>query len=144
MSRIAQVIVLAPNADEVMQPLTRPDDSRSWRGCFKQLDLFAGAWVIEFERIRPRSGLLRHLESLAWPHPTSVQVLIHDEEDDCFGLWTIRDGVLAEVQLPGYRRLHSAAPATDEFPPDPGLLWQTETPVPAGFSTERQDRRPAW
>jgi len=33
MSRIAQVIVLAPYVDEVMEPLTRPDDSRSWQGC---------------------------------------------------------------------------------------------------------------
>jgi hypothetical protein len=144
MSRIAQVIVLAPYADEVMEPLTRPDDSRSWRGCFRPLELFIGGWVIEFERMRPRSGLLRHLESLAWPHPMSVQVLIHDEEDDCFGLWMIRDAVLAEVQLPGHRRLHSPAPTTEEFPPDPGPLWRAETPVPARFSTQRQDRRPAW
>ncbi|MFJ9523447.1 hypothetical protein ACIRPK_35070 [Kitasatospora sp. NPDC101801] len=73
-----------------------------------------------------------------------MQVLIHDEEDDCFGLWMMRDGVLTEVSLPGHRRLHPPAPATDEFPPDPGLLWQAETAVPAGFSTERQDQRPAW
>ncbi|MFI9601412.1 hypothetical protein ACIHCX_16250 [Streptomyces sp. NPDC052043] len=144
MSRIAQVIVLAPNADEVMEPLTRPDDSRSWKGHFEPLELFIGGWVIEFNRVRPRSGLLRHLESLAWPDPASVQVLIHDEEDDCFGLWMMRDGVLAEVPIPGHRRLHPPAPMTHEFPPDPGLLWRTETAVPTGFSTERQDQRPAW
>ncbi|MFG2847027.1 hypothetical protein ACGF12_28215 [Kitasatospora sp. NPDC048296] len=73
-----------------------------------------------------------------------MQVLIHDEEDDCFGLWMMRDGVLAEVPLPGYRRLHPPAPATDEFPPGPGLLWRTETAIPAGFSTSRQERRSAW
>ncbi|MFJ1651046.1 hypothetical protein ACIOC2_06385 [Streptomyces sp. NPDC088337] len=144
MSRIAQVIVLALNAEEVMEPLTRPDDSRSWKGHFEPLGLFIGGWVIEFDRVRPRSGLLRHLESLAWPCPASVQVLIHDEEDDCFGLWMMRDGVLAEVPIPGHRRLHPPSPMTHEFPPDPGLLWQTETAVPTGFSTERQDQRPAW
>ncbi|MFD5467419.1 hypothetical protein ACFWIQ_32025 [Kitasatospora sp. NPDC127059] len=144
MSRIAQVIVLAQFAEEVMEPLTRQDDSRSWDGHFEQLAMFADGWMIEFNRVRPRSGLLRHLESLEWPHPESVQVLIHDEEDDCFGLWMMRDGALVEVRIPGHRRLHPPAPATDEFPPDPGLLWRTETAVPTGFSTERQDQRPAW
>ncbi|MFD9437146.1 hypothetical protein [Streptomyces sp. NPDC060002] len=144
MSRFAQVIVLAPYADEVMKPLTQPDDSRSWEGHFEQLDLFVGAWVIEFERVRPRSGLLRHLESLAWLYPESVQVLIHDEDDHCFGLWMMRDGVLAEQPLPDHRRLHGPALGTGEYPPDPGVLWRTETPMPTGFSTARQDIRPAW
>ncbi|MFI1928681.1 hypothetical protein [Streptomyces sp. NPDC020377] len=147
MSRFAQVIVLAPYADEVMKPLTRPDDSRSWEGHFEQLDLFVGAWVIEFERVRPRSGLLRHLESLAWPYPESVQVLIHDEDDHCFGLWMMRDGVLAEQPVPGHRRLHGPVLTTGEYPPyppDPGVLWRTESPMPTGFSTARQDIRPAW
>ncbi|MFD4923108.1 hypothetical protein OHU17_06880 [Streptomyces goshikiensis] len=147
MSRIAQVIVLAPYADEVMEPLTRPDDTRSWQGCFEPLGLFVGGWVIEFNRMRPRSGLLRHLESLAWPHPESVQVLIHDEEDVCFGLWMMQEGVLTEVQLPGHRRFYTPAPATDEFPPEPGLLWRSETAetaVPGWIFTSRQDQRPAW
>lgn len=47
--------------------------------------LDSDGWMVEFNRVRPRSGLLRHLESLEWPYPASVQVLIHDEEDDCFG-----------------------------------------------------------
>ncbi|MER5466636.1 hypothetical protein ABT010_39655 [Streptomyces sp. NPDC002668] len=144
MSRIAQVIVLAPYADEVMDPLTRPDPSRNWQGHFEPLDMFVGGWLVEFNRMRPREGLLRHLESLAWPDPASVQVLIHDEDDDCFGLWMMRAGVLTEVPLPGHRRLHPAAPATDEFPPDPGVLWRTETAAPTGHSTERRDHRPAW
>ncbi|MFD8749763.1 hypothetical protein ACFV0O_02060 [Kitasatospora sp. NPDC059577] len=147
MSRIAQVIVLAPYADEVMEPLTRPDDARSWQGCFEPLGLFAGGWVIEFHRMRPRSGLLRHLESLAWPHPASVQVLIHDEEDDCFGLWMMREGVLTEVPLPGHKRYYGRAPATDEFPPEPGLLWRpetAETAVPGWVFPTPQDHRPAW
>ena len=70
-------------------------------------------------------------------------MLIHDEEDDCFGLWMMRDGVLAEPALPGHVRLHSPAPSTDEFPPDPGLLLRTG-PTVQGYSTERQDPRPAW
>ncbi|MEV6592582.1 hypothetical protein [Streptomyces acidicola] len=144
MSRIAQVIVLAPYADEVMDPLTRPDPARSWQGCFESLGMFVGGWLIEFDRMRPREGLMRHLESLAWPDPTSVQVLIHDEDDDCFGLWMMRAGALTEVQLPGHRRLYPPAPATDEFPPDPGWLCRTETAAPSGYSTERRDHRPAW
>ncbi|MER7753249.1 hypothetical protein [Kitasatospora sp. NPDC097643] len=147
MSRIAQVIVLAPFAEEVMEPLTRPDDSRSWQGSFESLGLFVGGWVIEFNRMRPRSGLLRHLESLAWPHPASVQVLIHDEDDDCFGLWMMQGGVLTEVPLPGHTRYHTPAPATDEFPPEPGVLWRSKAAgaaLPAWIFRERQDRRPAW
>ncbi|WP_405866483.1 hypothetical protein [Streptomyces sp. NBC_01515] len=32
MSRFAQVVVLAPLAREVMEPLTRDDPERTWRG----------------------------------------------------------------------------------------------------------------
>ncbi|MHA6761856.1 N-acetyltransferase family protein [Streptacidiphilus sp. PAMC 29251] len=117
MSRIAQVIVLAADADEVMEPLTRPDESRSWGGHFERLDQpIDWGWVIEFYRVRSRSGLLRHLESLAWPHPASVQVLIRDEEDDCFGLWMMRDGELVEIALPGHRRLHPRRPVMSSRP----------------------------
>lgn len=52
MSRIAEVIVLAPFADEVMEPLTRPDDSREWRGRFERLHTVDG-WVIEFNHVHP-------------------------------------------------------------------------------------------
>ncbi|MFC5028668.1 MULTISPECIES: hypothetical protein [Streptomyces] len=143
---MAQVIVLALYADEVMEPLTRPDESRSWKGTFKPLDLFAGGWVIEYSRERPRSGLLKHLASLPWPNPGQVQVLIHDEEDDVYGLWTMQDGALVEVPLPGTQRYHSPAPPTDEFPPSPGYLWLADTELRPGadLSTERQDPRPAW
>ncbi|MEU0398293.1 hypothetical protein ABZ208_37235 [Streptomyces sp. NPDC006208] len=146
MSRIAQVIVLANFADEVMKPLTRPDASRSWRGEFEPLGLFVGGWVIEFHRMRPREGLLKHLASLPWPHPDSVQVLIHDEEDDCFGMWMMHDGELVEVPLPRTRRFHTPAPPTHEFPPSPGFLWRTDTDItiPEEFSSEPQDPRPAW
>ncbi|WNO73380.1 hypothetical protein [Streptomyces sp. AM8-1-1] len=146
MSRIAQVIVLAAYEDEVMEPLTRWDDSRSWKGTFEPLGLFVGGWVIEFHRERPRSGLLKHLGSLPWTNPGGVQVLIHDEEDDCFGLWMIHDGRLVEVSLPRTQRFHSPVPSSDEFPPSPGYLWRTDTgsTVPADLSAERQDPRPAW
>jgi hypothetical protein len=82
MTRIAQVIVFAPYGDEATEPLARQDESRSWQGQLEPLGLFVGGWVIEFQRERPRSGLLKHLESLPWPNPGNVQVLIHDEEDD--------------------------------------------------------------
>lgn len=110
-SRFAEVIVIARDAEEVMEPLTRPDDSREWYQCFKPVyDRDFGApslrdsmgcfmWINEFMRMNWQ-GLLSHLESLNWPDPTSVQVLIHDEEDDCFGLWMIYDGKLVEVPLP--------------------------------------------
>ncbi|MEV0436081.1 hypothetical protein [Nocardia sp. NPDC050413] len=38
MSRFAEVIVLALDACEVMEPLTRDDESRSWRGRFVPID----------------------------------------------------------------------------------------------------------
>ncbi|MGW8767352.1 hypothetical protein ACWGN5_33165 [Streptomyces sp. NPDC055815] len=146
MSRIAQVIVLATYADEVMEPLTRPDASRSWQGVFRPLDLFVGGWVIEFYRQCTRSGLLKHLESLPWPDPRQVQVLIHDEEDDCFGLWMMYDGALVEVPLPHVQRFHAPAPPTTEYSPSPGCLWRTDGAfnLPAHLSAERQDPRPAW
>ncbi|MFJ4846926.1 MULTISPECIES: hypothetical protein [unclassified Streptomyces] len=145
MSRIAQVIVLATYEDEVMEPLTRWDDSRSWTGRFEPLGLFVGGWVIEFYSERPRSGLLEHLESLPWTNPGSVQVLIHDEEDDCFGLWMIHDGRLVEVPLPRTQRFHAPVRDNDNAP-SPGVLCRTDADgaVPAHFSTERQDPRPAW
>lgn len=146
MSRMAQVIVLATYEDEVMEPLTRCDESRSWKGKFQPLDLFVGGWAIEFDRVDPRSGLLKHLESLPWADPGKVQVLIHDEEDDCFGLWMIHDGRLLEVPLPRTQRFYSPAPPTDDYAPSPGYLWRTDTgsTVPTDLSTERQDPRPSW
>ncbi|MCY0931682.1 hypothetical protein OTB20_36980 [Streptomyces sp. H27-H1] len=146
MSRIAEVIVLAMYADEVMEPLTQWDESRSWKGKFDKLGLAVDGWGMEFNRQNTRSGLLKHLESLPWPKPESVQVLIHDEEDDCFGLWMLHDGALVEVGLPRVQRYHRRAPDLDEFSPSPGYLWRTDTGVvvPAGLSTERSDPRPAW
>ncbi|NYV75769.1 hypothetical protein [Streptomyces sp. UH6] len=122
MSRYAEVIVLARNAEAVMEPLTRPDPEREWHQCFTRVNdsLFAGtgvgsdsdsdseecyAWVVQFIRHNWR-GLLPHLESLPWPDPYSLQVLVRDEEDDCFGLWMLYDGKLTEVPLPRTSRSH--------------------------------------
>ncbi len=114
MSRYAEVVVLARESENVMQPLTEPDPNREWHQCFTRVDdsVFAGSgtgspecymWVVQFTR-NNWSGLLEHLESLPWGNPGSVQVLIHDEEDDCFGLWMMSDGKLREVPLPGATR----------------------------------------
>lgn len=114
MSRFAEVVVLARDAEKVMEPLTRRDPEREWHQCFTPVDdsVFAGtgtgsrecyAWVIQFMRHNWR-GLLAHLESLPWPDPHSVQILVHDEEDDCFGLWMLYDGRLTEVPLPRTER----------------------------------------
>lgn len=110
MSRFAEVIVIAQEAEEVMRPLTLPDRERAWHECFQPITQrqFEGSehgsescfmWVAQFQRLT-WLGLLPHLESLRWPRPHSVQVLIHDEEDDCFGLWMIYDDRLTEVPLP--------------------------------------------
>lgn len=137
MSRYAEVLVLALYADEVMEPLTRDDDgsdpARTWRGRFTQVRLDSGgpllghAWAMEFGRVRPRSGLLRHLASLPWPYPESVQVLIHDEDDDCFGLWMMQDGRLAEIPLP-----HANAPLPPTRPADRRVPAGPRTPAAHG------------
>lgn len=106
MSRFAQVVVIAQDAAEVMHPLTLPDEEREWHQCFERVrsDLFGiQMWVVEFWRLN-WTGLLARLESLPWPVPQSVQVLIHDEEGDCCGMWMMYDGRLTEVSLPRTRR----------------------------------------
>jgi hypothetical protein len=113
--------VPALDADEVMGPRTRGDEERTWRGRFVPIQSqwvgsFGSGWATEFARMRSRSGLLKHLESLPWPRPESVQVLIHDQDDDCYGLWMIHDGKLVEVSLPRTQRFHDPAPPDDGFP----------------------------
>jgi hypothetical protein len=129
MSRFAEVIVLARNAEQIMEPLTCPDDTRGWYQCFTRIDdsLFEGtrtgsaecyAWVIQF--LRPTwAGLLGTLEALHWPDPGSVQVLIRDEEDSCFGLWMMYEERLVEVPLPHTRRTSYRDSVT-------GVLTRTE------------------
>ncbi|MET7305308.1 hypothetical protein [Embleya sp. NPDC005575] len=144
----AEVIVLALHAHEVMEPLTRFDESRPWRGRFEAIEVLGGyGWAAEFPRRSGRTGLLRHLESLAWPYPGSVQVLMHDVDDECFGLWMLHDGVLTEVPLPRTRRFHLPAPETLEFPPHPGFVLRTDDgsrALPEQTPPHLRDPRPAW
>ncbi|MFE7181799.1 hypothetical protein [Streptomyces erythrochromogenes] len=148
MSRMAQVLVLARYEDEAMEPLTRDDGSRTWRGRFERIpDWFVGGWYIEFFRVSQRTGILKDLEALPWRQPECVQVMLHDEDDDCFGLWMFRDGALAEVDIPRTQRFHPPAPATQEYPPDPGSLWRTDaghTWLPEQTPEHLRDPRPAW
>ncbi|MFB6892419.1 hypothetical protein ACFCX4_24255 [Kitasatospora sp. NPDC056327] len=150
MSRIAEVIVLAQDAEEVMEPLTRPDPARTWQGCFAAMSPVGTSgfgWGTEFGRVGSRSGLLEHLESLPWPRPETVQILIHDEEDDCFGLWMIHDGRLVEVPLPRTRRAWWSGPPKAGAAPDPGILRRTDCrPVtwPEETGADHQPRPPAW
>ncbi|MGW6952873.1 hypothetical protein [Streptomyces xanthophaeus] len=133
MSRDAEVIVLARGAEAVMEPLTRRDDERGWHECFRRVDdgMFGGwgrpseecyAWVIQFGKGDRWTMLLTHLESLPWPDPWSVQVLVHDQDDACFGLWMIHDGRLVEVSLPRTRRVPFS---TYKF----GVLDRTDRPA---------------
>lgn len=149
MSRDAEVIVLARGAEAVMEPLTREDGEHSWRGHFVPVEGqwgFDFGWALEFEKMRARTGLLKHLESLPWPRPETVQVLLRDQDDDVFGLWMFQDGKLVEIALPRTERFHEPAPATDEYEPDPGLLLRTDTgrELPGQTPEELRDPRPAW
>lgn len=143
--------MLALDAHDVMEPLTRDDQDRTWRGRFVPVQSqwpgsFGAGWATEFDRIGQRSGLLKHLGSLPWPRPESVQVLIHDEEDDCFGLWMIHDGRLVEVALPHTQRFHAPAPPEEDYPPTPAVLWRTDarTALPEQTPRDRRDPRSSW
>ncbi|MFF4265905.1 hypothetical protein [Streptomyces virginiae] len=147
MSRMAQVLVLARYEDEVMEPLTRYDESRTWFGRFEPIpDWFVGGWYLEFIRERQRTGILKDLEALPWNRPECVQVMLHDEEDDCFGLWMFRDGKRVELRLPGTERFHDPAPPTQGYAPHPGHLWRTDVGarLPEQTPEELRDPRPAW
>ncbi|MFC5802156.1 hypothetical protein [Streptomyces formicae] len=109
MSRYTEIIVLARGAEKVMEALTRPN------GDFTRVDdgMFDGSqmpsddcytWVAQYVRQRAWEGLFGQLESVPWPDPWSVQVLLRDEDDDCFGLWMLHDSKLTEVPLPRTRR----------------------------------------
>jgi len=127
MSRYVGVVVIARGADEVMEPLTRPDEDREWHQCFTRAEVgMSDAWTVEFIR-RNWDGLLGHLESLPWPRPETVQVLIGGEDDDCFGLWMLYGGKFVEVPLPHTRREH-------EGPDFTGYLTRTDA--------RRTDARP--
>ncbi|MGR7001945.1 hypothetical protein ACU686_34490 [Yinghuangia aomiensis] len=86
-----------------MEPLTREDGEHSWRGHFVPIEGqwgFDFGWALEFEKMRARKGLLEHLESLPWPRPETLQVLLRDQDDDVFGLWMFQDGKLVETPSP--------------------------------------------
>ncbi|MET7788330.1 hypothetical protein ABZS93_17220 [Streptomyces sp900116325] len=131
MGRTSEIIVLARGAEEVMEPLTRPGWNAEWVKPFIRIDggMFDGwsrpdgdcfTWVIRFDKSRWH-GLLAHLESLAWPDPYSVQVLVRDQDDHCFGLWMIYDGKLVEVPLPRTEREPFGSSVT-------GVLSRTDSP----------------
>ncbi|MCB5169136.1 hypothetical protein LG634_30555 [Streptomyces bambusae] len=145
MSRMAQVLVLARYEDEVMEPLTRPDENRTWHGVFRQIpDWFVGGWYLEFGKWNGRRGVLADLEALPWNQPECVQVLLHDEDDDCFALWMFHEGRLTEVPLARVQRVFGHPP-DDE--PDPGCLERTDTPYydPSRHRPEyAQDPRLTW
>lgn len=132
MSRFSEVIVLARGAEAVMEPLTVSDVDRGWPQRFTRVDdaVFGGrgggssecyAWVIQFERA-VWGGIFAALESLDWPDPWSVQVLIRDEEDSCFGLWMLYDGRLTEVSIP--RTVREPFPIASVT----GILHRTDRP----------------
>ncbi|MGF0175912.1 hypothetical protein ACQF36_37220 [Streptomyces sp. Marseille-Q5077] len=101
-----------------MEPLTQPDDHREWH---QQFDPIPGmdAWAIDFWR--PNwTGLLGHLEQMSWPFPDSLQVLLRDQDDVCFGLWMLHGGRLKEVPLPGTVRV------TDDVAPLGSRLARTD------------------
>ncbi|MGW4228925.1 hypothetical protein ACWEF9_06485 [Streptomyces sp. NPDC004980] len=149
MSRMAQVLVLARYEDEAMEPLTRPDETRTWRGHFEQIpDWFVGGWYLEFFRTGQRRGVLADLEALPWDQPECVQVMLHDEDDDCFGLWMFQDGALVEVPIPRTQRFHFKPPSWSDGSPRPGSLWRTDGPeagkLPAHSPEHEQDPRLSW
>ncbi|WP_405504591.1 hypothetical protein [Streptomyces anulatus] len=130
MSRMAQVLVLARYEDDVMEPLTRDDETRTWRGCFERIpDWFVGGWYLEFFREGQRRGVLADLEALPWNNPECVQVMLHDEDDDCFGLWMFHDGVLAEVSILRTQRIQPPPPPWWDDSPRAGYLQRTDGPV---------------
>ncbi len=149
MSRDAEVIVLARWADEVMEPLTQDDPERTWRGRFVPIAGHWGwefGWALEFDKVHARTGLLKHLESLPWPHPHTVQVLLRDQDDDCFGLWMFREGRLVEFAIPHTERIHQPAPPNEDFLPDPGWLRRTDQggARPEQTPEELRDTRSPW
>ncbi|MGW4152642.1 hypothetical protein ACWEDF_05755 [Micromonospora chersina] len=145
MSRNAEVVVFAADAHEVMAPLKRDNDgTRPWNNLFVPIEsqwpgTFGRGWAAEFTRRHHWAGLLEHLQALPWPRPESVQVMIHDEEDDCFGLWMLYDGRLAEVPLPRTERYVAHDPRTGKSSTEISYLWRTDgnAGVPEGPTVAR-------
>ncbi|MFJ9690906.1 hypothetical protein [Kitasatospora sp. NPDC101183] len=74
-------------------------------------------------------------------------MLIHDEEDDCFGLWMVHDGRLVEIPLPRTRRAWWNGPHNEDYAPDPGILNRTDGRTvnwPEETEGDNQSRPAAW
>ncbi|GAB4102980.1 hypothetical protein GCM10028790_19990 [Micromonospora taraxaci] len=133
MSRIAEVVVLAADAHEVMAPLTQDNDgTRPWHNIFVPIEsqwagTFGRGWAAEFTHRRHWAKLLEYLEAVPWPRPETVQVLIHDEEDDCFGLWMLYDGKLLEVPLPCTERYIEPSSGTEDDSTGISYLLRTDS-----------------
>lgn len=146
MSRFGQV--LARYEDEVMEPLTRDDETRTWRGEFTPIpDWLISGWHLESFRLNQRRGVLADLEALPWKEPECVQVMFPDEDDDVFGMWMFQDGELAEVQIPRTKRIHHP-PSREGESSWPGTLWRTDGPNAQGLTAHspehEQNPRLSW
>ncbi|MEU0546226.1 hypothetical protein [Micromonospora sp. NPDC005979] len=99
--------------------------------CCEQESQWAGTfgrgWAAEFTHRRHWAKLLEYLEGVPWPRPETVQVLIHDEEDDCFGLWMLYDGKLLEVPLPRTERYIEPSSGTGDASTDNSYLLRTDS-----------------
>ncbi|WP_331738205.1 hypothetical protein [Embleya sp. NBC_00896] len=115
MSRDAEIIVLARDAEAVMEHLTTDEFAQEWGGhkffpidnemfrAMKSGSKLCYMWIIQFTR-QNWYGIFEYLQGIEWPDPHSVQVLVRDQDDDCFGLWMIFNGKLTEVTLPATER----------------------------------------
>jgi hypothetical protein len=65
---------------------------------------FGDVWLGATRNVYP-SELLPVLAALPWRNPERVQVLVHDQDDDVYGLYVLRDGALVEAPQPGTRRV---------------------------------------
>ncbi|MFI9103309.1 hypothetical protein ACIGXA_22580 [Streptomyces fildesensis] len=131
-----------------MEPLTRDDDTRTWRGKFTPIpDWFISGWHLEFFRWNQRRGVLADLEALPWKEPECVQVMLHDEDDDVFGMWMFQDGELVEVEIPRTKRIHHP-PSYEGDILRPGTLWRTDSPKVQGLTghapEHEQNPRLSW
>lgn len=115
MSNVTNVIVLVRDCEDamLMEPFTIPNESRHWSGelsCITNDDADrywihdgkgpeCDVWVGAFNHFN-RKAFLNDLEQLPWSRSGVVQVLILGQDDDCWGLWMLRNGQLQEIQLP--------------------------------------------
>ncbi|WP_351236430.1 hypothetical protein [Streptomyces sp. NPDC002133] len=81
---------------------------------------------LECYRMGQHRGVIADLKALPWNRPECVQVMLHDEDDDCFGLWIVQDGALVDVWIQRTQRVHVPPPSWWDDGPRPGSLWRTE------------------